>query len=199
MKRYGVIEYVINYKSSDYAPTFFKSKLVKSEEYLKQITISCLMRVNSSLVENIERIKSMLVNTTIEHNGLEYDVMLESVSELNVSNNSVVQVDFVCKGNIFKARQSKVITSSSNIDIGSIKETPINITIRNASGNVSINDMIFKDLTSSQVVVVNSEKGTVTGIDYEKWDFANFPKASDIFNVRIIGNASVTVDWRCKI
>lgn len=199
LNRYNVLISTINYKNSDYSPTFFKSRLVKKDEYLKTMEISCVFLKNNKVVENIESVKDLLINNIIFDNNYEYEVFLESMSELESNEDSAVKVVYRCRGNIYLSRVTRVISGNGRLDINSNKEIPVNIKITNGNGTVVINNMRFSDLNTSQVVKIDGEKGTVTGINYDKWLFSEFPKATKSWDFRITGNATITVDWRCKI
>lgn len=202
------IAYVISYKNSDYAPVLVENRFITYEENLKTIEIKCIFEVNNNLVSNIGKIKKKLRNATIQHNGLEYDVILESISDLDIGDTNFTEVNFICKGNVYKPTQSQFILGIGSIKTGGVGLTPLSFKITNATGTISIkinnmassnNDLVFNNLTPSQTVIVDGVKGTVTGINNKNWHFWEFPKIEDRFGYQVYGTGTVEVSWRCKV
>lgn len=197
--KFNVIEFVINYKNSDYTPEFFKNKLKSSEEHFYKININCLFEVGEDLIFNINKLKELLKNITLEDEEKEFDIFLESTSDIELGEDSIILVTFSCNGKIFRKRAKKVLKNGEKLTINSVRDIKLNFsknaeTSTNALKNVILNNMQFSFNTKNGFEI-NSEKGKIKNI--ETWDFYEFPKTKNKeFQLRLSGIDEILVDYR---
>lgn len=195
---YEVLEFSINYKNSDYTPEFYKDRLIGNTNNLYNIVVNCVFNVNQNLVYNVNRIKRILKNITIEHNNLEYDLIFENSTDLEIGENSVILVSFNCKGKIYKKRVTKTIRNGDILTFNSNKDVYLNLSIDKTTVSsiktVTLNNIKFK-YNSKTGFKIDAENGIVTGL--VEWDFFDFPTTKDNkFTVSLSGIESLNIDYR---
>lgn len=195
---YEVLEFSINYKNSDYTPEFFKDRLIGSTSNNYTIIVTCIFNVNQNLVYNINRVKKLLEFITIEHNNLEYDLIFENSTDLEVGEESVVIINFNCRGKIFKKRVTKTIRNGDVLNFNSNRDIYLNISAEKLNTSsvktVTLNNLKFKYNTKTGFKI-DSENAVLEGVI--DWDFFEFPKSkNNKFTVSLTGVESLTVDYR---
>lgn len=198
--KYNVLEYVVNYKNSDYTPIFFKNTLKTSEENFYKISIKCIFEVNNNLLINVNKLKEFLKQASLYKNDLEYDLFLESASDMEITEDNIIIIIFNCNGKIYKKRKIKTIRNNETINIDSVRDIRVNFSLNadtktdNILKNVVINNMSFS-FNTKEGFKIDSEKGKIIGL--ENWNFYEFPKTENKqLKIKLTGIEKIIVDYR---
>lgn len=196
--KYNVLECTINYKNSDYTPEFFKNRLKSSEENFYKININCFLEVNDNLIFNVNRLKELFKNITLTDDEKEYDIFLDSYSDIEVGEDSIILVTFSCNGKIFRKRVKKKIQNGEKIVFNSVKDIRLNFSLNPTNEisekNVTLNQLTFTFNTKTGFEI-NSEKGKIKNLI--EWDFYEFPKSKNKeFILNLSGIEEVNIDYR---
>lgn len=196
--KYNVLEFTINYKNSDYTPEFFKNRLKSSEENFYKIDINCFLEVNDDLIFNLNRLKELFKNITLTDNEKEYDVFLDSCSDIEVGEDSIILVTFSCNGKIFRKRVKRKMQTGEKIVFNSVRDIRLNFSL-SPTNEVSEKKVILNQLTftfnTKTGFEINSEKGKIKNLI--KWDFYEFPKSKNKeFILKLSGIEEVNIDYR---
>lgn len=196
--KYNVLEFTINYKNSDYTPEFFKNRLKSSEENFYKIDINCFLEVNDDLIFNLNRLKELFKNITLTDNEKEYDVFLDSCSDIEVGEDSIILVTFSCNGKIFRKRVKRKMQTGEKIVFNSVRDIRLNFSL-SPTNEVSEKKVILNQLTftfnTKTGFEINSEKGKIKNLI--EWDFYEFPKSKNKeFILNLSGIEEVNIDYR---
>ncbi|KXB66185.1 hypothetical protein HMPREF3181_00930 [Parvimonas sp. KA00067] len=196
--KYNVLEFTINYKNSDYTPEFFKNRLKSSEENFYKIDINCFLEVNDNLIFNVNRLKELFKNITLTDDEKEYDVFLDSCSDIEVEEDSIILVTFSCNGKIFRKRVKRKMQTGEKIVFNSVRDIRLNFSL-SPTNEVSEKKVILNQLTftfnTKTGFEINSEKGKIKNLI--KWDFYEFPKSKNKeFILNLSGIEEVNIDYR---
>lgn len=196
--KYNVLEFTINYKNSDYTPEFFKNRLKSSEENFYKIDINCFLEVNDNLIFNVNRLKELFKNITLTDDEKEYDVFLDSCSDIEVEEDSIILVTFSCNGKIFRKRVKRKMQTGEKIVFNSVRDIRLNFSL-NPTNEVSEKKVTLNQLTftfnTKTGFEINSEKGKIKNLI--EWDFYEFPKSKNKeFILKLSGIEEVNIDYR---
>lgn len=196
--KYNVLEFTINYKNSDYTPEFFKNRLKSSEENFYKIDINCFLEVNDNLIFNVNRLKELFKNITLTDDEKEYDVFLDSCSDIEVEEDSIILVTFSCNGKIFRKRVKRKMQTGEKIVFNSVRDIRLNFSL-SPTNEVSEKKVILNQLTftfnTKTGFEINSEKGKIKNLI--EWDFYEFPKSKNKeFILNLSGIEEVNIDYR---
>nr|DAX69039.1 MAG TPA: hypothetical protein [Caudoviricetes sp.] len=196
--KYNVLEFTINYKNSDYTPEFFKNRLKSSTENFYKINISCFFKVDKDLIYNVNRLKELLKKITLIDEDKEYDVFLDSCSDVEVEEDNIILITFNCNGKIYRKRVKKKIKNGEKIEFNSVRDIKLNFSLEatniSSEKNVTLNNMIFKFNTKTGFEI-NAEEGKVK--DLIDWDFYEFIKSKNKeFTLKLEGINEVYIDYR---
>lgn len=195
---YNILELTINYKNSDYTPEFFKSNLKSSTENFYKININCILKVNDDLIFNVNRLKELLKKVTLIDEEKEYDIFLESSSDLEIEEDNIILVTFNCNGKIYRKRKKRKLRNGEKIVFDSVRDISLNFSIEgtntDSEKNVNLNNMIFKFNTKTGFEI-NAEEGKVKNLI--DWDFYEFIKSKNKeFTLKLEGINEVYIDYR---
>lgn len=196
--KYNVLEFTINYKNSDYTPEFFKNRLKSSEENFYKIDINCFLEVNDDLIFNVNRLKELFKNITLTDDEKEYDVFLDSCSDIEVGEDSIILVTFSCNGKIFRKRVKRKMQTGEKIVFNSVRDIRLNFSLSPTNEvsekKVTLNQLTFTFNTKTGFEI-NSEKGKIKNLI--EWDFYEFPKSKNKeFILNLSGIEEVNIDYR---
>lgn len=196
--KYNVLEFTINYKNSDYTPEFFKNRLKSSEENFYKIDINCFLEVNDNLIFNVNRLKELFKNITLTDDEKEYDVFLDSCSDIEVEEDSIILVTFSCNGKIFRKRVKRKMQTGEKIVFNSVRDIRLNFSLSPTNEvsekKVTLNQLTFTFNTKTGFEI-NSEKGKIKNLI--EWDFYEFPKSKNKeFILKLSGIEEVNIDYR---
>lgn len=196
--KYNVLEFTINYKNSDYTPEFFKNRLKSSEENFYKIDINCFLEVNDNLIFNVNRLKELFKNITLTDDEKEYDVFLDSCSDIEVGEDSIILVTFSCNGKIFRKRVKRKMQTGEKIVFNSVRDIRLNFSLSPTNEvsekKVTLNQLTFTFNTKTGFEI-NSEKGKIKNLI--EWDFYEFPKSKNKeFILNLSGIEEVNIDYR---
>ena len=195
---YNILELTINYKNSDYTPEFFKSNLKSSTENFYKININCILKINDDLIFNVNRLKELLKKVTLIDEEKEYDIFLESSSDLEIEEDNIILVTFNCNGKIYRKRKKRKLRNGEKIVFDSVRDISLNFSIEgtntDSEKNVNLNNMIFKFNTKTGFEI-NAEEGKVKNLI--DWDFYEFIKSKNKeFTLKLEGINEVYIDYR---
>lgn len=196
--KYNVLEFTINYKNSDYTPEFFKNRLKSSIENFYKINISCFFKVDKDLIYNVNRLKELFKKITLIDEDKEYDVFLDSCSDVEVEEDNIILITFNCNGKIYRKRVKKKIKNGDKIEFNSVRDIKLNFSLEatniSSEKNVTLNNMVFKFNTKTGFEI-NAEEGKVK--DLIDWDFYEFIKSKNKeFTLKLEGINEVYIDYR---
>lgn len=195
---YNVLEFTINYKNSDYTPEFFKNRLKSSTENFYKININCFLKVDNDLIYNVNRLKELFKKVTFIDEDKEYDVFLDSCSDVEVEEDNIILITFNCNGKIYRKRVKKKIKNEDKIEFNSVRDIKLNFSLEatniSSEKNVTLNNMIFKFNTKTGFEI-NAEEGKVKNLI--DWDFYEFIKSKNKeFTLKLDGIDEVFIDYR---
>lgn len=196
---FNVLEYVVNYKNSDYTPEFFKNKLKSSEENFYKIAINCIFEINNNFVFNLNKLKEFLKNVTLVDNEKEYDIFLESTNDIEIGEDTLIIITFNCNGRIFKKRKKKTMINNEKLTVDSVRDIRLNFSTDKKVGTNDLKKVVLNNMSFSfntkEGFKINSEEGKVENL--EDWDFYEFPKTKNKeFVLKLSGIDEIIVDYR---
>lgn len=200
-KENEVIRATINYLNNDYAPSFSKKQFVKSEENLSTIKITFILPVNKNLIQNKSELIEKIKHAFIETDLFDYEVFFESTEDVDLTEQqSIYKLECLCKGLVFTKKKRQIVTQSAKLKIDTVKSVFVDLIIKNANGNLSINHLKFKNLLPTEVIEIDAKKSKVKGIPNEKWDFYEFLKSDkNELDLTIEGNAQIELIYRGQL
>lgn len=134
--------------------------------------------------------------------GFFYYCILDKVGTPKYKGGTYYSVKFTLVGYRHGAMQSKVFTETGAIDVLGNWKAPAIITIEDAVGTVTVNDITVKDIKAK--VVINGFDKTVFEIDgivatnkYKSCEMTSFPCLNPSVNmINITGEAKVTIEYK---